>query len=470
MPSPKTAADYDDGTFFHYTYDPVGNRLTEATQSGTTTYVYDIANRLTSVNGVTHSWDPRGNLTSDGVSTYMYDRANRLTAVTGLPSAFSFAYNGLGDRLRQTVDSVLTNYTLDLESGLTQVLADGANAYLYGPDVATGQGFRIGEEQAAGWEYHLGDTLQSSRQLVDPAVDIDLARTYQPFGTVLSASGTGASVFGFTGEQRDGTGLLFLRARYLNSTSGRFVTADTWGGDANRPMSYNLWQYAYSNPVNLTDPGGHDPWWCDSRPDPDRCRWDYFTKWSTYERFGRTLPYIYQQMVSNSRSEVVRTIRLWIDLACLYPQRAGSFYLAALSRWYLMVRPHGPWDHKPELERMLDLRGDPSTKRDDDFWFPIGGDRSHEYYYDIWSNIHYGYVGGAAGFTDFTLQVGAAVVGLAGRFDRADVVSIRIGFDLWTAYGNALLPAYIHQSILDSKQRYLAIEGQQTVINWTNGR
>ena len=39
-----TAADYDDGTYFHYTYDPVGNRLTETILGGTTTYVYDDAN------------------------------------------------------------------------------------------------------------------------------------------------------------------------------------------------------------------------------------------------------------------------------------------------------------------------------------------------------------------------------------------------------------------------------------------
>ena len=47
-----TAADYDDGTYFHYTYDAVGNpvslrtgangRLTEVTPGGSVSYVYDI--------------------------------------------------------------------------------------------------------------------------------------------------------------------------------------------------------------------------------------------------------------------------------------------------------------------------------------------------------------------------------------------------------------------------------------------
>jgi len=37
---------------------------------------------------------------------------------------------------------------------------------------------------------------------------------------------------------------------------GRFLTRDTWGGDANRPMSFNRWGYTEGNPVKYTDPSG----------------------------------------------------------------------------------------------------------------------------------------------------------------------------------------------------------------------
>jgi YD repeat-containing protein len=50
-----TAANYSDGTFFHYTYDAVGNRLTQTTQLGTVNYIYDDANRLTSVGEVSYT-------------------------------------------------------------------------------------------------------------------------------------------------------------------------------------------------------------------------------------------------------------------------------------------------------------------------------------------------------------------------------------------------------------------------------
>jgi hypothetical protein len=51
----------------------VGNRLTQDTLAGSNTYLYDIANRLIEVDGVTLTWDDNGNLLSDGVSTYEYD-------------------------------------------------------------------------------------------------------------------------------------------------------------------------------------------------------------------------------------------------------------------------------------------------------------------------------------------------------------------------------------------------------------
>jgi YD repeat-containing protein len=82
-----TAADYGDGIYFHYTYDAVGNRLTETTPVGTTTYTYDAANRLATVNGVAYTWDNNGNLLSDGTSTYTYNHANRLN--TGGTTTFS---------------------------------------------------------------------------------------------------------------------------------------------------------------------------------------------------------------------------------------------------------------------------------------------------------------------------------------------------------------------------------------------
>jgi len=71
--------------------------------------------------------DANGNLLSDGASSYSYNTTNRLVGVSQGGDSYTFAYNGLGDRLQQVVNGVTTSYTLDLNTGLTQVLADGSN-------------------------------------------------------------------------------------------------------------------------------------------------------------------------------------------------------------------------------------------------------------------------------------------------------------------------------------------------------
>jgi RHS repeat-associated protein len=248
-----TAADYSDGRYYHYTYDAVGNRLTQETQYLSIAYTYDIANRLTGVDGMSYTWDANGNLLSDGVNTYAYDSANRLISASNATHTSTYGYNGLGDRLRQTVNGQTTTYTLDLNTGLTQVLSDGSYDYLYGQD-------RIA--QAAGPEnsFYLSDALGSVRQLTDAGGDVTLAKGYDPFGDAGSSIGNASTAYGFTGEAMDISGLVYLRARYYSSVNGHFLTRDSWQGDYYKPLSLNQWVYVEQNPVNFVDPSGLTPW------------------------------------------------------------------------------------------------------------------------------------------------------------------------------------------------------------------
>jgi YD repeat-containing protein len=80
-----TAAEYSTGEVFEYTYDAVGNRLSQTVTIDetpvTTTYTYDDANRLSQVGAQAYTWDNNGNLLNDGQRQYYYDPANRLTAL-----------------------------------------------------------------------------------------------------------------------------------------------------------------------------------------------------------------------------------------------------------------------------------------------------------------------------------------------------------------------------------------------------
>ena len=96
----------------------------------------------------------------------------------------------------------------------------------------------------------------SVRQLADDAGAVTLARSFVPYGDVLTSAGTGTTSYGFTGEQFDGSTGLLLRARYYADGVGRFATRDPWVGAYNQPTLLNRWVYVESNPISLADPSG----------------------------------------------------------------------------------------------------------------------------------------------------------------------------------------------------------------------
>jgi len=326
-----TAADYDSGEFFHYTYDAVGNRLTQATHKGSNVYAYDIASRLIEVDGVSFVWDDNGNLIQDDRAIYAYDYANRLKVVLMGGDQYLFDYNGLGDRLRQTVNGAPAEYTLDIVSSLTQVLTDGKNVYLYGVG-------RVGGQQPGGWQYHLPDALGSVRQLEDASASVTLAQAYEPFGGVISSSGSAATAFQFTGELVDETELLYLRARYYAPGQGRFISRDIWRFAFDRPITLNAWPYAHDNPVKVTDASGHTP------PSPYDHR--NLTKWLAREMLANAaVPEVLDILKNNRLSD---EFKKYSD--------SGSQLLSLIFKgfaaleWKALVHDGARWDFKDRIE------------------------------------------------------------------------------------------------------------------------
>jgi RHS repeat-associated protein len=247
-------AAYSSGECYQYGYDRVGNRTAMTTTIGTTTYQYDPANRLTNAGGVNYTWDNNGNLINDGSSLYRYDRANRLISTTLGSATTLFSYNGDGVRLKQIVAGTVTTYTQDVAAPLPVVLQAKTSItttkYLYS------LGTRPLAQNATAWEYLLPDALGSVRQIASTNGYINRTQDYEPYGSVLGSSGSGASTYGFTGEERDQSGLIFLRARYMQPRLGIFLARDPWSGDQLRPGSLNGYSYVEGNPVNAADPTG----------------------------------------------------------------------------------------------------------------------------------------------------------------------------------------------------------------------
>ena len=121
---------------FAYDFDEAGNRTQQSLSTNgatavVTDYEYTKVNQLARHRVDAGSWtnltyDLNGNLTNDGVNAFTWDRANRMLTA---PGSTSYKYDGLGNRIQQTVSSVVTDYLLDMQPGLVKVLKqdDGTN-------------------------------------------------------------------------------------------------------------------------------------------------------------------------------------------------------------------------------------------------------------------------------------------------------------------------------------------------------
>jgi RHS repeat-associated protein len=84
----------------------------------------------------------------------------------------------------------------------------------------------------------------------DDGVDVAEA-TYKPYGSLESHAGTRA-VLGFAGQYNDTeTGFLYMRARYLDSVTGQFISRDPLREETESPF-----EYAGGNPAANIDPSG----------------------------------------------------------------------------------------------------------------------------------------------------------------------------------------------------------------------
>jgi RHS repeat-associated protein len=82
---------------------------------------------------------------------------------------------------------------------------------------------------------------------------------YDAFGYLLTSTGTTPSTYLYRGEQYDANlGLYYLRARYYNPATGRFLGRDPEDGNSKDPSSLHKYLYAGGDPVNWIDPTGRD--------------------------------------------------------------------------------------------------------------------------------------------------------------------------------------------------------------------
>lgn len=257
-----------------YTYDSVGNRLTkDDSLAGLTTYTYDANDRLLSevltldgvtIHTITYTYDDNGNLLSrtqvtDAASettTYTWNDDDRLVAVaTPDGSSVTYQYDEQGIRVSSTVDGVTTDYLVDKNRPYAQVLEELNSEqlqafYVYGHDL-------ISQTRNTQQDFYQVDGLGSTRALTDENGNVTDTYDYEAFGELIDSSGESENSYQFAGEQFDeALGDYYLRDRFYDPSSGRFIRRDTWQGDLINPISLHKYLYGHGNPANLVDPSG----------------------------------------------------------------------------------------------------------------------------------------------------------------------------------------------------------------------
>lgn len=267
------SAAYSDGSpAERYTYDAAGNRLSATLGGRTVTYAYDAADRLLRAGDGVAEHDANGNLVRLGTRTYQYDAADRLLEANvgpGLSDRARYTYNGDGVRVAREARGHTTRWLQDLATALPVVLREHAPVQGGVPSsIDFTWGLELVSQEGSGgdreWRALLADGLGSVRSLVDLNGAITGTRAYDAFGNDqrprAGNSANQETEFGFAGEQRDLlSNLVFLRARYYDARTGRFITRDALEQSGPGTQGFHRYSYVGNRSTVLTDPTGNCP-------------------------------------------------------------------------------------------------------------------------------------------------------------------------------------------------------------------
>jgi RHS repeat-associated protein len=174
----------------------------------------------------------------------------------------SVVYDAFGNRVAKTVNGVTTKYLVEDDvnpTGYPQVLDELTGStvtrtYTYGLQ-------RISQDQLVSgvWtpSFYGYDGGGNVRQLTNSAGAVTDTYEYDAFGNDVYHTGTTPNNYLYRGEQYDpDLGLYYLRARYYNPATGRFLSRDPLVGQSWDPKSLHKYLYAGGDPVNAEDPTG----------------------------------------------------------------------------------------------------------------------------------------------------------------------------------------------------------------------
>ena len=261
---------------YTYTYDAAGNILTAS--NGTTSHSYTYGNSawrdlLTAYDGVAFVYDAVGNPTTyyngttwgftwaEGRNLVRAEKINRNTNT--VLNTYTYAYDQNGVRTKKSVDGVIHNYFYASGKLLRETWGTNTLDFFYNEN---GHPYAVTYTNSQGsTTYYYVTNLQGDvLRIVNTSGTIVASYTYDPYGKVLTATGSMATVNplryrGYYYDQE--TGLYYLQSRYYDPTTCRFINADSYASTGQGIIGHNMFAYCNNSPHNATDPYGEDAIW-----------------------------------------------------------------------------------------------------------------------------------------------------------------------------------------------------------------
>jgi RHS repeat-associated protein len=255
-----------------WTYDTAGNRASDTSNSGS--WTYDYLNRMSASPGVSYTNDILGNRTfldktgTVNDVTYTWDALNRLITYEKNGGARHYAYRADGMRvskIRGSGGQEDTTYRYDGQMLMEEYFAGteyprdylqviryglGARGIDYIERVRTQSGTDVGFPLYDGHGNMIGTLMRHSTS----GFTVGDTRRYGAWGDIRTGNATGEPNPRYCANlghvQDDESGLVYMRARYYEASSGRFISEDP------EREGWNAYSYCRNDPINFTDRTG----------------------------------------------------------------------------------------------------------------------------------------------------------------------------------------------------------------------
>jgi RHS repeat-associated protein len=249
-------------------YDAVGNRQTHAQGINVTTAAFNENNELETSGDVAYAYDLNGNMTAKvengSTTTYTYDVDNRLVQVTNSSSSLTavYTYDPFGHRLSKTVNGATTFFEYADEGLIAEMISDGTITKTYGWEPSgiwetdpLWMHVLNSTTEPTGYFWYENDYIGSPVKMTDTSGAVVWAAVYDTFGAAtVDPASTIVNNLRFPGQYFDGeTVLHYNNQRYYDPINSRYMQIDP---ARFKQIEDNQFLYTGNNPTTYFDFNG----------------------------------------------------------------------------------------------------------------------------------------------------------------------------------------------------------------------